>query len=473
MRRILFYSWQSDLPNATNRGFIQRALEDAAAQIAADDTVAVEPVVDRDTQGVPGSPDIAATIFGKIAGADIFVADVSIVTRADGQRAVPNPNVMIELGYAMRALGPERIILVFNTAHGGIEELPFDLRTRRVFVYEMPEDAEQRAPERRKLQAMFEGAICSAIEAIPEEVEVDAVNPAVAAIETVSPSRRIAIRRALSEIEQSLVSIEPKKARDGGTVEDLIDAIAQTQPQVAEFSKISEMIAVMDDEDSALELYRWFGKIFDRFDNPPGFSGRSNTADHDFFKFLGHELFITFVAFLIREHRWQLLGRVIAEPIPMQNMNHQAGSATWEYANTHSDFLLDEGKRCNRITLQGDILSERHSDDGGLANILPMEDLMAADFFLFLLSRTMKDETGFDFRFWKAWSCVYLKQPPRFVGESAFKKTAEQIAGALGLNIDDFKVILQERGPELCKLFNSGWWDYPIDEESIKQIATR
>lgn len=71
MRRILFYSWQSDLPNSTNRGFIQRALEDAAVKIAADDTVAVEPVVDRDTQGVPGSPDIAATIFGKIAGADI------------------------------------------------------------------------------------------------------------------------------------------------------------------------------------------------------------------------------------------------------------------------------------------------------------------------------------------------------------------------------------------------------------------
>jgi hypothetical protein len=78
MKQIVFYSWQSDLPNASNRGFIQRALESAAQAIKADDAVEIEPVVDRDTQGVPGSPEIASTIFSKITAADVFVADVSI-----------------------------------------------------------------------------------------------------------------------------------------------------------------------------------------------------------------------------------------------------------------------------------------------------------------------------------------------------------------------------------------------------------
>src|SRR3990167_5443512 len=101
MRKVVFYSWQSDLPNATNIGFIQLALENAAAAIASDDTVAVEPVVDRDTQGVAGAPDIASTIFAKITAADIFVADVSIINRPKKGRPTPNPNVLIELGYAM------------------------------------------------------------------------------------------------------------------------------------------------------------------------------------------------------------------------------------------------------------------------------------------------------------------------------------------------------------------------------------
>ena len=52
MRKTIFYSWQSDLPNATNRGFIQKTLEKAAAAISSDESIDVEPVVDRDTAGV-------------------------------------------------------------------------------------------------------------------------------------------------------------------------------------------------------------------------------------------------------------------------------------------------------------------------------------------------------------------------------------------------------------------------------------
>lgn len=48
MKRTIFYIWQSDLPNSPNRGFIQRALEDAAKVIRTD-TLDIEPLIDRDT----------------------------------------------------------------------------------------------------------------------------------------------------------------------------------------------------------------------------------------------------------------------------------------------------------------------------------------------------------------------------------------------------------------------------------------
>jgi hypothetical protein len=90
----VFFSWQSDLPNSTNRGLILEALERAAKRIQTDGSVAVEPVVDRDTQNVPGSPDIVHTIFEKIEKAAAFVADVSIINPGVG-RPTPNPNVLI------------------------------------------------------------------------------------------------------------------------------------------------------------------------------------------------------------------------------------------------------------------------------------------------------------------------------------------------------------------------------------------
>jgi len=105
MASTIFYSWQSDLPNATNRGFIQKALERAARSIRDDTSIHVEPVVDRDTTGVPGSPDIATTILQKIDNCDVFVCDVSIINSGHDQRPTPNPNVLFELGYALKQLG--------------------------------------------------------------------------------------------------------------------------------------------------------------------------------------------------------------------------------------------------------------------------------------------------------------------------------------------------------------------------------
>src|SRR5438309_1310313 len=75
VQHTVFYSWQSDLPNNTNRTFIQTALEHAAQAIRSDESVDVEPVIDRDTDGVPGSPDISSTILAKIDRAAVFVCD--------------------------------------------------------------------------------------------------------------------------------------------------------------------------------------------------------------------------------------------------------------------------------------------------------------------------------------------------------------------------------------------------------------
>ncbi len=156
----IFYSWQADIrPGATCRGLIGRALEDAAANVGRDDTLKVEPVVDRDTQNVSGSPDIGATIFAKIDVAAAFVADVTIVGKTDSGKPTPNPNVLIELGYALKQLTWSRILLVQNTAFGGPEMLPFDLRQKRVITYSSPTDAQDRASERRALQSTLEGAL--------------------------------------------------------------------------------------------------------------------------------------------------------------------------------------------------------------------------------------------------------------------------------------------------------------------------
>lgn len=475
MRRIVFYSWQSDSPNACNRGFIQAALEAAAAAITVDDTVSVEPVIDRDTQDVPGAPDIASTIFAKIAAADIFVADVSITTRGKGKRPCPNPNVLVELGYALRALGSERVILIFNRAFGKPEELPFDLRARRVLSYSMAENSVERAPEKKLLQAQLDRTIRAAFATSLREVDNETSIPAVAAIEQVQPNRLVILRRTLFDILQRLEKLEPRKRRDDGTADELIDALGKTQEAIAEFSRIAEATALMKDEEASIELVRWFGKVFEKYNLPQNYSGPFSEADHDYFKFLGHEMFVTLIAFLMKERRWDILRRVLDEPIPMAFLpRSDSGNVTWNYASEHLPLLIEEGSKRQRISLHGDLLRDRHTSGGGLATVLPIEELMAADFFLFLLSQRTSDASGWGRRTWRAWSCLNLRRTPSFIQDSVRTRVAEQISNLLGLaTIEEFKELLSERGPTLGKLFSRGWWDYPIRQDEIDQIGTQ
>ena len=140
----IFYSWQSDLPNNTNRGFIHDVLKKAVGNIRK--TMKIDADLDRDTANVPGSPEIHTTIFEKISKADLFVADVSIINNKTtmwakcfnrDKRKTPNPNVLIELGYALSQLGENRIILIQNLSFGNIEELPFDINKKRVIGYSL------------------------------------------------------------------------------------------------------------------------------------------------------------------------------------------------------------------------------------------------------------------------------------------------------------------------------------------------
>ena len=138
----IFYSWQSDQPRKITRDIIEAALKAAIDSLNAELIAAERPdedslELDKDTQGVPGSPDITETILRKIDEASAFVADmtpVTTMTAGNGRiKHLPNSNVLIELGYAKKALSPFRLIQVWNTALTACEpeDLPFDMRGRR------------------------------------------------------------------------------------------------------------------------------------------------------------------------------------------------------------------------------------------------------------------------------------------------------------------------------------------------------
>lgn len=143
MKCTIFYSWQSDLPNKDNRSFIENCIEKAIKKDKLGFEAGLTIAVDRDTKKTVGTPDIAGTIFDKIAKTDIFICDISIINGNDKGRKCPNPNVLLELGYAVRTLGWDRIICFYNLKYGDIKCVPFDLSHRRIFCYNSDNENEK------------------------------------------------------------------------------------------------------------------------------------------------------------------------------------------------------------------------------------------------------------------------------------------------------------------------------------------
>lgn len=158
----LFYSWQSDLPGKDTRNFISDVINSAVKFLSG--TVTVVP--DRDTSGELGSPNIETTIFDKIDGCDLFIADLSIVGEyedSDGKKKyTPNPNVLIELGYAVKVLSWERIICFINTDYGQEAALPFDLNHHRVTGYSLSNY--EKAEVRKELRDIVSSTVLTLME---------------------------------------------------------------------------------------------------------------------------------------------------------------------------------------------------------------------------------------------------------------------------------------------------------------------
>lgn len=149
---IVFFSWQKTRPLREQWTVIEDALESAVSQVALELEQTV--VVTRDTVGIAGAPEIFEVIKLKIDSCAMAVFDVTFVGELVNGEKTPNPNVLVELGYALARLPSNRIMLVFNSEHGDVRALPFDLGKVRVATYQFGPE-EKPAASRKALRENF------------------------------------------------------------------------------------------------------------------------------------------------------------------------------------------------------------------------------------------------------------------------------------------------------------------------------
>jgi len=171
MPTSVFFSWQSDRLGKDCRNFIEDALKAAIKNLAQDielqRAVRDDLTFDKDTMDEPGFVKVFETILEKIERATVFVPDLTFVAARPKGEPTPNPNVLIEYGYALKSFGERgerRIMPVMNVAYGAPtrETMPFDLiEHRNAITYNLPEkaDADTRKAQQKELTKKFENAL--------------------------------------------------------------------------------------------------------------------------------------------------------------------------------------------------------------------------------------------------------------------------------------------------------------------------
>jgi len=228
--------------------------------------------------------------------------------------------------------------------------------------------------------------------------------------------------------------------------------------------------------ETARVVYRGFGVFLEGYNSSRGFSGITYMTDFDFIKFHGHELFVTFIACLLREERWECVASLLGESIPVKYWQPQNGPANCVFGDlsTYLRFCGPLNRERKMVSVHADILQTRYGPDKPLGQVVTFGDFEAADYFLFLRGQFEPEVDSSPRNVWRPWSSLLLNEAPRFMLDAENRSTARRVTAGLGLsNLETFRQRLSARPIVLAQLWQDAWWSPPVSPEDIRKIGTR
>lgn len=451
----VFYSWQSDLPPKTNRSLIQDALERAAKAIRNDDSIAIDPVIDRDVQGIPGSPEIHAAIMEKIKTAAAAVFDVSCVQSAD--REHPNPNVLIELGYALGTIGWGRVVLVFNEHYGDITRLPFDIRNRLALKYTMRQE-DTPAAARSALSGQLEVQLREILLRVAATQQAPSlVTAAIDALHEGAPGAVAQVRKTLERSTRALIDVHPEPAPSGSRAEPFLKAYASTAPIAAELVTLTRAIIESKHREAFDELLRSLERIAEA--RVPKGDGAWQPWTFDIQRLLPQELTSAIAAVCLDARRWDFLRQLLQFHFSYRNNNDERSGNVIALLDDSEATVLDElatVRSQGRTAVFGGVLKERYTQPP-LAELLAFRALREGEYFLYLATELVAEQSG---QIWPPVCLLYHHDDRReidWVKRTKNLQWLKDVSGAMGLSVAEFKSRYAERWTKVATYFPRAW----------------
>lgn len=279
----------------------------------------------------------------------------------------------------------------------------------------------------------------------------------------------------LAHLFSDLQSSRPDFSKFSDYDEAIVDQIYRGLPLLQRFIDAALLAAKYSNASAAEELYSFFGKVLTTYALPDGFSGSYRETDFDGFRFIGYEMFVTFIATLIRNDHWSLLGQLLSQDIFMDKKD-KGGYYPFTRINRYVaslDEIRNNRLGTRRISVMGDMLKDRYTNSQ-LTELISHQEFLEADYFLFMRTVSQQENLEYPGDVWCPRACVWLDRPPSYILKAESKRFLEHMLPATGFSDGDtFIKNFSSKHGVFTRYFQSGWKDDPLEYFDTKKLGQR
>ena len=284
----------------------------------------------------------------------------------------------------------------------------------------------------------------------------------------------------LNIIYKELEKIKPDFSKFTEIDDAILLQINEGAQSTSKFIESALLASKNKNIDASKALYEYFGNIFKLCNIPEGFPRSYHESHFDGYRFLIYEMFISFIAALIKYDNWEIIGDVLSNDIFIEQK--ESKYISYIQLNTFISSLdVSRNSRLHleRISVMADLLKERFTN-GNLSQLISHNKFLEADYFLFMRSICDREKTEDPLIYrpsiWRPRSCVYLKWLPSYIVKAESKKYLGKL----------IKAVRPEKREDFIEEFKNNNYRYeecfknsldimynPIEDYNLNKIGTR
>jgi hypothetical protein len=289
--------------------------------------------------------------------------------------------------------------------------------------------------------------------------------------EPIAPLYAEYLKNMFSELERT----KPDFSKFAEYDEAIVAQIKEGIPISYRFIEAALLASKYGNVDAITAIYGFFASALKLYDIPDDFSGSYRSTDFDGYKFLVYEMFVSFIAALIKYDNWGIIGDILTDDLFLEKKYDSKYVSFTRISSYVASLDEIRNKRLNlrRISVMGDLFKERFTQSE-LSQLVTHKDFLEADYFLFM--RTVCHEDNLE-SLWNVWcprSCVWLDGPPSYIVKAESKRFLEKIAKATGFEkSEEFVENFKRSHSVFTRYFSRGWKGDPLEHFDLNKIGTR